>query len=972
MLDKTLHEVRGILDQMEGQIDTPVVELPVAAWVSPEPLSFEAREQGRYNEPKLGERWGELFDCAWFKLTIPEGIEADVLRFDCDGEALLVDVNGNPLRGLTSVTTRNDWPLGMWGKRFIPLELIEGQEVWIDAACNDLEGQDRGGTLRECHLARRDESLRDLYYDLFVLHSYAEGLRDFGIRTKEDELFLEQFQTILKGDLKANVRSLQAVLEAMPDSAYLVQALGHGHLDLLFLWPPRETWRKHVRTTSTVLDMMQRYPAYHYTQSQAQLYAWTRELAPGLWQSIKDRFEEGRWFTPAALWVESDVNLPDGESLIRQALYGQRFMQQNFGETSDLLFLPDAFGYPATVPLIMNHCGIKHFLTQKLSQNLVHEFPYHLFRWQGKGGSELISHFLPEDTYSSQAVPWVQAKAERRFKQRDLSPRWIELFGVGDGGGGPGPEHLERLKRQAKLGSAPKVTPGNLDDVFIDEPRLPQYVGELTFEKHHGTYTTVLSSKQNDRRLTERLRAAETYQVLGQLEAIGELTGQRLVSGTDRQVSRRPDGQIDLTPLWEEVLLMQFHDAITGTSIDRVYDECEEASEQMLMALATLETTSKEDAVFNPLPFERAGWVDGSYVESSGLGFCVYKAKTSPQETTIDGLSLTNEFLSATFTPEGHLSEIRRRDGEALHGSWGHFKLYGDEGDAWDINKSYHWDPVFEPEKMYWHQTPKSVESVSIQEVDEGLEFSGKIGHSSIRWTYRLRAGEKILNLELEIDYRDENSLLRLEGHLDYGATLQAARCGIPMGEQIRGFQGSQDSIFFAHPVQDYVAVEPGSEGLAFLIDDIHGVSLRDREVSFNVLRAVSSPSVQRDLGQQKLRIGLYPYAKKDAATVREQAQIQRYPLERVQAEPGGTWLLDGPLELTACKLAEADERVILRVLNPSTKDVSGRLRVPGLVDGHICDGLERIQAPLEKDGDAWIINLSAENIMTISFKKEG
>lgn len=236
-----------------------------------------------------------------------------------------------------------------------------------------------------------------------------------------------------------------------------VSAVGHAHIDLAWLWPIRETIRKGARTFSTVLHMMERYPDYIFGASQPQLYAWMKEHHPKLYARIKERIEEGRWEPQGAMWVESDTNVPGGEALVRQILYGKRYFMQEFGMEVKSLWMPDVFGYTASLPQILRKAGVDYMMTQKLSWSEYNRHPHHSFHWEGIDGSKVLTHMPPEDTYNSPAAPRSLAKAEKDYLDKNVSEHCLLLFGIGDGGGGPGEEHLERLAREKNLLGLPPV-----------------------------------------------------------------------------------------------------------------------------------------------------------------------------------------------------------------------------------------------------------------------------------------------------------------------------------------------------------------------------------------------------------------------------------------------------------------------------------------------------------------------------------
>ncbi len=233
--------------------------------------------------------------------------------------------------------------------------------------------------------------------------------------------------------------------------------MGHAHLDTAWLWPLRETVRKCARTFSTVLELMDRYPEYRFAVSQAQHLAWMRDHYPDLWERMKGRIAEGRLEPTGSMWVEADCNIPSGESLVRQIVYGKRFYLQELGIETNDVWLPDVFGYSAALPQIMRRSGIRWFLTQKLSWNQYNVLPHHSFLWEGIDGSRVFTHFPPADTYSGNMGVRELRFGVENFKDHDRATRSLYLFGWGDGGGGPTSEMLESARRLADIDGMPRL-----------------------------------------------------------------------------------------------------------------------------------------------------------------------------------------------------------------------------------------------------------------------------------------------------------------------------------------------------------------------------------------------------------------------------------------------------------------------------------------------------------------------------------
>ncbi len=249
--------------------------------------------------------------------------------------------------------------------------------------------------------------------------------------------------------LKAH-KELETGLEEFQQSSGMGSLLlcGHSHIDTAWLWPLRETQRKCGRTFSSVLKYMEEYPYYHFSQSQPQLYEYTKKYYPSLYEEIKKRVKEGRWEPVGATWVEQDSNISSGESLVRQLLYGNRFFRKEFGIHSRTCWLPDAFGFCWSLPQILKKSGVDFFATTKIDWSQYNKFPYSLFLWQGIDGTKIFSVMPPLNYNGSLSVKDCVAQWEQ-FKQKDVSDEVLYSFGYGDGGGGPTKQMLEigaRLK----------------------------------------------------------------------------------------------------------------------------------------------------------------------------------------------------------------------------------------------------------------------------------------------------------------------------------------------------------------------------------------------------------------------------------------------------------------------------------------------------------------------------------------------
>lgn len=353
-----------------------------------------------------------------------------------------------------------------------------------------------------------------------------------------------------------------------------VLSTGHAHLDTAWLWPLWRTHQKVAHTVASALHLMDRYPEYHFSMSQPQVYNFLKNDDPELYARLKQRAAEGRFEQVGMMWIESDCNVPSGESLVRQFLYGKQFYDAEFGAAKHILWLPDVFGYSAALPQILRGCGIDVFMTTKISWNQFNRMPCDTFRWRGIDGSEVMTHFVTATdqplkhwaeaqfyTYNGSMLPSEVFGTWNHYRQKNINDEVLYIYGYGDGGGGPTEEMLELARVMGDLPGFPRVQPGRVDQFFErvyervwNDPELPRWVGELYLEYHRGTYTSQARTKQNNRKSELLYREAEW------LNAWAHTLG-------------GPNHQAELDEQWRTILLNQFHDILPGSSVPLVYVE---------------------------------------------------------------------------------------------------------------------------------------------------------------------------------------------------------------------------------------------------------------------------------------------------------------------------------------------------------------------------------------------------------------
>src|SRR6266852_2951081 len=240
-----------------------------------------------------------------------------------------------------------------------------------------------------------------------------------------------------------SLRKAQEKLQALTPwlRQFTIRADGNSHIDMAWLWPWTETVEVVRNTFRSALDLMREYPDFKFTMSSARTYSWMEEKYPDLFKEIQERVKEGRWEIVGGMWVEPDLNMPGGESLVRQVLVGKRYFQQKFGVDVNIGWNPDSFGYNWQLPQIYKKSGFDYFVTQKMSWNETTVFPYKVVWWQAPDSSRVLT-FFPHDydnphTPNSGIDPAGIANDVAHYVPETNFPEIMHLYGVGDHGGGP-------------------------------------------------------------------------------------------------------------------------------------------------------------------------------------------------------------------------------------------------------------------------------------------------------------------------------------------------------------------------------------------------------------------------------------------------------------------------------------------------------------------------------------------------------
>lgn len=412
-------------------------------------------------------------------------------------------------------------------------------------------------------------------------------------------------QTQFEQQLKSIGKSFEPL--ATPIREYQIYLLGHAHLDLAWLWTVEETWRVAQNTFSSVLSLQQKFPNLSFGHTTAVLYQWIEENNPSLFAQIQQAVTKGNWEVLGGMWVEPEVNLVSGESLVRQLLYGQGYFQAKFGQICTVAWLPDSFGFPLQLPQILRQAGINYFVTGKLHWNDTSKFPYGWFEWKSPDGTSILTMMSPPNLAGVMDTnPLSMSNHAFNWHQQTTLTESFWLPGVGDHGGGPTQEMLEVQKRWSQSAFFPQMQFTSALSYLQGLPHrnLPVWDDELYLQLHRGCYTTQGKQKQLNSYLEGLLYEAELFSSLAYLISQQRVYRQAHFPTVNSITLKEFSCQVKkIETAWKQVLFNQFHDILPGTSIPSVFVEAESRwKEAISLGEAIRETALNAIAKFIELP----------------------------------------------------------------------------------------------------------------------------------------------------------------------------------------------------------------------------------------------------------------------------------------------------------------------------------------------------------------------------------
>lgn len=866
-----------------------------------------------------------------------------------------------------------------------------------------------------------DEKINEIYYDIVV------PLQGFS-RMQEDDKVRKDLRTILNNtvnllDLRTpySEEFYQSIEEAhnyIQKALYedmsgyedvIASCIGHTHIDVAWLWTVAQTREKVARSFSTVLKYMDEYPEYKFMSSQPALYQFLKERYPETYEKIKERVKEGRWEPEGGMWVEADCNLTSGESLVRQFLYGKKFFKDEFGIDSRILWLPDVFGYSGALPQIMKKSGIKYFMTTKLAWNQINKVPYDTMMWRGIDGSEIFTHLITTlgvgqseadffTTYNGMLHPDAILGGWHRYQNKDINNDILIAFGYGDGGGGPTREMLETSKRMEKgIRGIPKVRQefaGNyfeeLEERVEGNKSLPVWEGELYFEYHRGTYTSMGRNKRSNRRCEQLLMDAELLEVL---------------TGTSEKE--------EMDKIWRTVLLNQFHDILPGSSIAEVYEvtkkeyaEIESRLAEMIAEKLNLLMDGGQDkiSVFNTLGFDRndvvslgdchaAALTDESGkiypVQETAQGAVAYitdipakggktlqlldtvKEEASRIQITENGIE--TPFYRISIDENGLFTSIydKECDREVLKaGEKGNLlRMYEDKPmhyDCWDIDMYY--------SEKYWD----AEKADKIQWTEEGpvratLEIQRTISNSVIKQEIHFYADSRRIDFSTWVDWKEHQHLLKV--HFPVNIHSDEATFEVQFGNLKRKIHGntSWDEARFESCGQKWMDISEGHYGVSLLNDCKYGYSAKDSNIALTLIKSGIDPNKTADQEEHVFTYALYPHKEmwSAAGTVQEAYKLNQpaYATKGELKNTGKSFISTDKdnIIIETVKPAENGDGMIVRLYDCENSLTKATLTfAEGMLESvEECNLMEEKEADIEACGNSFTVSVKPYEIKT-------
>lgn len=971
---------------------TTVTTIEFESFYTMEHLTFEEAASHEFNLVKPGMAWGRMWEYGWFKtkVIIPDVLDQTLAAVTIGvGPEMLVYVNGSErgaidkqhhfIRLSDRARAGECYEIicecyaghgprlengGPYPNEVIPVVVPQGPQVTIEAS----------------YLGIWNEAFYQSAMDYLTLYSLFLSLPETSLRAMKIAKGLKEYTYLADFELEEPKRSesfvkarkvLQPLLACVNGTtAPEFTVFGQSHLDLAWLWPWEETKRKCARTYSNQLELMDTYKDYVFLLCEPPILDCLKEYYPALYERVKEKVKENRFLPEGGMYVESDTNLVSGESLIRQFIYGKQWFLKELGVDTKLAWLPDTFGFCAALPQIMKKCGITYFATQKLLRQdpECEPFPYNLFWWEGMDGSKILSHVYMKNNAVFEPKALNERWEKHRNQKEDIDGLMFP-FGYGDGGGGPTRDMLEMYERCKDLEGAPRChmqSPLRYFESYDPKQVTNTYTGELYLAWHRGTYTAQSETKKGLRKAEIAVHEAEFF------ICMLYICNQKKLYQLYVKESRK---------LWKQLLFLQFHDIVPGTSIERVHKEAVEGFTQIIekatklthamMQHLAVEKNEHAVTIYNSLGWERM--VDGITVPACGFVTIDKKECIETQtdhsndavcvQEVIDGkvqYRMSNQYLSAVIDATGQVTSVKLRnsDREFIDGIGNEFCMFKDVNvayDAWELSSMYEQMPValtdqadivIDDSPYPSAITPKAKGNQAVLLVER------KINHSVLKQRICLERDSHYLKFDTTIEWNERHKLLKVKFPVNIHCqeAIEEIQFGCIKRPVTRSTQSEKDKYEVCN--HKYTTVCDGNAGAAVLNDCKYGVSVEGSSIALSLLRAPVIPDMRADAGVHQFQYAFYPYEEsfqsgcvvKQAYEFNTSLQFSDMPLQF--SDMGGqesiAFVDASNVVIETVKPAEHQDGIVLRIYEALGASVTTKLYLnPVILRAYSSDMLE-------------------------------
>ncbi len=914
-IERLIKEVKSLLNETDIQVDSIEMRKGKITF----PCDITSISDG-FSEYSNGEVWsGKNFDdyaLFKFKINIPElkegqeyylhittnksgghnMVRPQMLLFEGNKAIQGLDTNHESVR-VSELAGKGEKWIYIYAFSGLPKKTPYGSEIDMDVST---------GVRLYVNLQIRRKELVDFYYNLQTPYSYLQFIEKNSYEYQKILNDINESLSLVDFRIPHTEEFYQSILKAneyIIDNLYgedktikgNVTLVGHTHIDVAWLWQYHHTVDKAVRSFATEVKLLKEYDEHRFMSSQAQLYEFVKRENPELYQNIKQLVKEGRWEVEGSMWVEPDMNLISGESIVLQILYGKKFFKEEFDVNCEVLWLPDVFGYSAALPQILMKSGIKYFMTSKLAWNERNRFPYDTFEWKGIDGSKVLAHctsylpngYNPDIENGEILVGW------NNYLQKDINDDILIPFGFADGGGGVTDAQIEEIKRvscgfpgvpKAKIGTAGEYF-HKLEDKVSGNKHLRVWAGELYYEKHRGTYTSMSRVKKQNRKCEFLYSNVQWLWMLAKCFENIEFPKERFEIGL------------------KNILINQFHDVLPGTSISEVYEDSDAlynesfaiGDELSKTALQTLKMgdTDNEITVFNPFSQNVSGYIkyDGKYryvdnVPAKGYGTYSINFKNNEIPVTISENVIENQFYIIKISDNGEIESLFDKranrhcfiSGKAAN----HFRVFEDKPgfdlgyynlDNWDLE-------CFYAEREFDIPKPSRISVLEEDGEYAIIRTERNYMDSHIVQDMIVYARSPRIDFKTNIDWKEHSQVLKVEFPIDVNTTRATYEIQFGYIERPTISNTTWDETKFEVCAHKWADISDSGYGLSVMNDCKYGYSAKDSTLSLTLLRCGNCPNPLADKEHHQFTYSILPHMGdiRDADVVRE-AYILNNPL---------------------------------------------------------------------------------------------